>query len=126
MGGLLPSAISSLSNLVTLDLSHNRIRGAIPSEIGLLSDLKELNLEANWLGETPPAELAQLSNLEKLQLQNNFMKGNLEPVCSARQPGMIVNADCDGEVDCDCCHICCDSKFHCNTFQTLQELDGTQ
>ena len=44
LNGAIPSALSNLSMLDTLDLSDNRLTGAIPSELGNLSMLDTLDL----------------------------------------------------------------------------------
>jgi Leucine-rich repeat (LRR) protein len=61
--------IGYLNNLITLDLSHMRIK-FIPKEIGLLENLTTLNLNGNELTRLPH-EIGNLKNLEKLDISYN-------------------------------------------------------
>ena len=43
-----------------------------------------------------------------LFLQNNELDGSLNPVCAAEPEHLtFLIADCDSEVECDCCESCC-------------------
>ncbi|CAI5498874.1 unnamed protein product, partial [Closterium sp. Naga37s-1] len=62
-------ALTRLPNLMALALDHNQI-GLIPSIIGQLSSLKRLALSHNALSSLPP-EIGQLKNLEWIDAAHN-------------------------------------------------------
>jgi hypothetical protein len=71
--GTIPSIISGLTSLQSLDLSYNTIYGPIPSSVGNLTSLTTLLLDHNALNGTVPQELATLPNLQTVDLSfNNF------------------------------------------------------
>ncbi|KAF9678633.1 hypothetical protein SADUNF_Sadunf07G0054800 [Salix dunnii] len=65
----LPDSIGKLSNLVTLDLSDNRIV-ALPDAFGGLSSLTKLDLHANRIGELP-GSIGDLLSLVVLDVRGN-------------------------------------------------------
>ena len=77
LAGDMPSDISNLANLVTLDVSGNSLTGEIPPALGSLSDLETLELVANSFAGSAPAELARLSKLRTLSLGFNDLTGEI-------------------------------------------------
>ncbi|KAI5074276.1 hypothetical protein GOP47_0010237 [Adiantum capillus-veneris] len=75
--GDLPSDISLLSELATLDLSYNNLTGSIPSQIGQLAHLSALYLQFNYFNGKIPPEIGQLKNLSTLSLNGNFLTGGI-------------------------------------------------
>lgn len=75
--GRLPTAITKLDALQTLDLRRHRLGHDIPTELGSMSSLRELTLEATSMTGGIPTELGNLSNLTKLNLENNHLTGGL-------------------------------------------------
>ncbi|MEJ1241753.1 RHS repeat-associated core domain-containing protein [Chryseolinea sp. T2] len=75
--GSIPLEITTLSNLVSLDLGNNELSGTIPVQIGNLSNLQSLDLSGNQLTGVIPEELGQLSNLTHLSLGNNPLHGSM-------------------------------------------------
>lgn len=61
LSGSLPHALSSLLDLLDLDLSSNKLTGNIPPSIGNIPRLKILNLSKNELTGLIDKELAKLS-----------------------------------------------------------------
>lgn len=57
------SSITSLTALVSIDLSQNKLNGQIPEFLANLTNLRELNLENNSLTGTVPAILLNNKNL---------------------------------------------------------------
>ena len=79
--GKIPSELGSLSHLVTLELSRNRLAGEIPREMGNLSRFK-LSLGDNQLIGEIPSELGSLMALEELMLYFNQLSGDLPATLS--------------------------------------------
>ena len=75
--GVLPSELSSLINLIKLDLNFNQLVDGIPLELGNLSQLIELLLRGNQLSGSIPIELGNLSNLKILLLGSNLLSGSI-------------------------------------------------
>lgn len=65
----IPDSIGKLSDLLTLDLSENRIV-MLPAAIGLLSSLTKLDLHSNLIAQLPDA-IGDLSSLLYLDLRAN-------------------------------------------------------
>lgn len=65
----LPDSIGKLSDLVTLDLSENRLL-ALPPTIGALSSLTRLDLHSNRIAELPDS-IGDLLSLQYLDLKGN-------------------------------------------------------
>jgi len=62
------------TNLLKLDVSHNKLTGALPSQINQLKKLQVLDASDNQMTGVP-AEIGQLSNLIELDLSNNQLTG---------------------------------------------------
>ena len=88
LAGGMPSDISSLTNLVTLDVSGNRLTGEIPPTLGSLDDLETLKLNSNLFTGSVPEELARLSKLRTLSLGFNDLTGEIPP-----EFGELVNLE---------------------------------
>ncbi|KAL2324591.1 hypothetical protein Fmac_023649 [Flemingia macrophylla] len=73
--GPIPCWLGQLEQLQELDLSHNFFSGSIPTNLGNLSSLIKLILESNELNGNLPENLGQLFNLEALQVSKNFFTG---------------------------------------------------
>ncbi|TKY71779.1 leucine-rich repeat receptor protein kinase [Spatholobus suberectus] len=111
--GQLSSAIQSLSELDTLDLSYNTgMTGTIPQEIGNLKNLKSLALvgcgfsgpipdsigslkqltflalNSNKFSGTIPRSLGNLSNIDWLDLAENQIEGNIPVSDDQGRPGL--------------------------------------
>ncbi len=75
--GSLQAEVRQLRNLRTLDLSNNNFTG-VPAEVGQLSKLEVLDLSFNNLTGLPN-EIGNLSNLKSLDLRGNtYSKADLE------------------------------------------------
>ncbi|KAJ4777516.1 Leucine-rich repeat receptor-like protein kinase family protein [Rhynchospora pubera] len=66
---------SSFPNLVSLNLSDNMLQGSIPSGISNLSKLNSLDLGTNSFGNFVPPEIGDLSELVYLSLFKNNLVG---------------------------------------------------
>ncbi|MBC6473766.1 MAG: putative Ig domain-containing protein [Hormoscilla sp. GM102CHS1] len=96
LSGMLPSELSSLSNLQVLTLYNNKdLSGTIPSELGSLSKLQILDLSDKYdffgmnLSGTIPSELGSLSKLQILELDGNYLSGTL-PSFLGSSTGVII------------------------------------
>jgi|GEM_PF-2514592 len=79
IGGSIPPELGSLDNLETLILSANQLTGTIPNELGALTNLRELNLRRNELSGSIPPALGELANLSDLSLGFNNLSGAIPP-----------------------------------------------
>ncbi|XP_047163599.1 leucine-rich repeat receptor protein kinase HPCA1-like [Vigna umbellata] len=78
IGGQLSSAIESLSELDTLDLSYNtRLTGTIPEAIGNMKNLKSLSLVGCGFSGPIPDSIGSLTQLTFLALNSNRFSGNI-------------------------------------------------
>ncbi|XVE68706.1 hypothetical protein DITRI_Ditri09bG0090600 [Diplodiscus trichospermus] len=80
MKGNIPMEISSLSNMIYVDLSVNELSGSIPATIGSLQSLQVLDLRHNKLQGALPPEICGLKNLYLLSLGANELDGSI-PTC---------------------------------------------
>lgn len=78
LSGKLPVDLSDLSNLRTLVLSGNRLRGLLP-DLGGLSKLTVLDLGNNQLSGPIPSWIGKLGNLKILDLGGNRFTGTIPP-----------------------------------------------
>ncbi|CAN6545286.1 unnamed protein product [Malus baccata var. baccata] len=76
--GELPQSLSNLNNILQLDFSDNVFTGPIlPSVISSWSQVVDLNLQSNSFSGYIPPELWQLTNLNYLRLDSNDFGGQL-------------------------------------------------
>ena len=75
--GFIPLELAQLSELVVLDLSHNRLTGPLPPSLGRLENLTQLSLNDNDLTRGIPSELGSLSKLTWLRLDGNRLSGSI-------------------------------------------------
>ncbi|CAN6709810.1 unnamed protein product [Malus baccata var. baccata] len=72
--GAIPSEITDLVGLVSLNLSRNKLTSELPVEIGKLQSLVALDLSRNQINGRIPTSLAQIEGLDVLYLSyNNFI-----------------------------------------------------
>ncbi|XP_072973802.1 tyrosine-sulfated glycopeptide receptor 1 [Typha angustifolia] len=76
--GHLPESISQLTKLEHLTLCNNRLWGNLPSSLTNCTSLKDLNLRANnFSGELSAFNFSNLSNLNTIDLGYNNFAGNI-------------------------------------------------
>jgi len=78
LNGSLPSAIGTLTDLVTLDLGSNPgLTGALPEETGDLVNLEIFRAVTTGLEGGLPASIGNLTKLSCLNIGNNNMEGRI-------------------------------------------------
>ncbi|XP_028950188.1 receptor-like protein EIX2 isoform X2 [Malus domestica] len=75
--GEIPSEISHLVGLVSLNLSRNQLTGQITPDIGKLESLDSLDLSRNHIDGRIPTSLARISRLGVLDLSHNNLIGKI-------------------------------------------------
>ncbi|XP_062028721.1 receptor-like protein EIX1 [Rosa rugosa] len=75
--GEIPSEITRLVGLVSLNLSRNHLTGQIPPDIGMLQWLDFLDLSRNQIDGEIPTSLARIDRLGYLDLSNNNLSGEI-------------------------------------------------
>ncbi|XP_027337106.1 probable LRR receptor-like serine/threonine-protein kinase At3g47570 [Abrus precatorius] len=79
LSGKVPSQLSNLTYLHSLDLSNNSFHGQIPFELSHLSLLNVLKIPLNNLSGTLPQQLGHLHRLQSLDLSVNNLTGKIPP-----------------------------------------------
>ncbi|KAI4329005.1 hypothetical protein L6164_021312 [Bauhinia variegata] len=81
LSGSISSSLTNLTNLSTLNLSHNRFSGILPAQFfSLLNHLQILDLSYNRLsGELPPfdANINSSSTVREMDLSSNIFQGTI-------------------------------------------------
>ena len=78
LDGTLPSELSTLAGLVSLDFDSNtRLSGTLPEEFGDLRLLTSLDIDNSTFSGTLPESLYQLTNLESLDINLNQFTGGI-------------------------------------------------
>ncbi|KAK1417518.1 hypothetical protein QVD17_26647 [Tagetes erecta] len=82
--GTLSPLISQLTQLVTIDLSDNKLSGPIPSSIFTLPFLQTLNLRSNSFSGTVPPTITNLKMIETLDISHNSLFGPLPDISTSQ------------------------------------------
>ena len=79
MQGTVPPELQFVSQLMSLDLSHNRLTGKLPQDdsLGHFRRLTNLRLEHNQLTGSLPEALGDNLILKELRLDHNSLKGSI-------------------------------------------------
>lgn len=72
-----PTAVLQLVTLTVLNLSENTMRSSLPQQIGRMGNLNYLNLRNSGLSGGIPVEIGNVVNLEFLDLSQNGLTGSL-------------------------------------------------
>jgi hypothetical protein len=82
----IPSALfdgrTSWPDLVSLDLSNNRLSGSLPDGLGGFPQLHNFTVDNNVLTGEVPRSVAQLTSLELFSAQNNQLRGPIRDTSS--------------------------------------------
>ena len=77
LAGSIPSTLSRLSGLQTLNLSNNEFSGRIPVGLRALAALQILDFSNNRLSGSMPTDLGSIASLQTLHLANNSLTGSI-------------------------------------------------
>mmetsp|Transcript_29516 Transcript_29516/g.70947 ORF Transcript_29516/g.70947 Transcript_29516/m.70947 type:complete len:889 (+) Transcript_29516:16-2682(+) len=69
--------------IVSISWNQQGLDGTIPSEISLLRSLSSIDLANNYIHSTVPTQVYEIPNLEKLVLNHNYLEGQLLPLETA-------------------------------------------
>jgi Leucine-rich repeat (LRR) protein len=75
--GEIPSELTNLRGLRSLNMSRNHLSGVIPEHIGNLKLLESLDLSWNQLAGPIPLGMSDLFSLASLNLSNNNLSGEI-------------------------------------------------
>ncbi|KAG6594537.1 Receptor-like protein 51, partial [Cucurbita argyrosperma subsp. sororia] len=75
--GKIPTSITSLENLQTLNLSLNSLNGEIPTSIGDLISLQNLSLASNSLSGPIPESFSAIPGIIHIDLGSNRLNGTI-------------------------------------------------
>lgn len=90
--GSIPDVFQGLMTLTFLDFSYNSFSGQIPASLGALPNLATLNLQNNQFSNELPGFLADLPALKELNVSNNQFTGDLPPALLTK-PGLLFSYD---------------------------------
>ncbi|XP_044495562.1 receptor-like protein 51 [Mangifera indica] len=76
------------ANVTHIDLSGNQLKGRIPTSITLLDSLESLNLSSNGLNGEIPSEFGDLISLKNVSLASNSLSGSI-PESVTAIPGLV-------------------------------------
>ena len=80
--GILPSQLSTLTNLQYFNVENNMLRGTIPTDyINLLRSAADPFVEGSTAPELPSSNSASSSKLEYFNIQNNMFTGTIDFLC---------------------------------------------
>ncbi|KAK9226192.1 hypothetical protein WN943_011239 [Citrus x changshan-huyou] len=91
--GEIPTSITNLKGLRTLNLSNNNLQGHIPPTLGNLIVLESLDLSHNKLSGQIPQQLGELATLEVFDVSDNLLTG---PIPQGKQFNTFGKGSFDG------------------------------
>ena len=77
LAGSIPSTLSRLTGLQTLNISNNEFSGRIPVGLRALATLQVLDFSNNRLSGSMPTDLGNIATLQTLHLANNSLTGSI-------------------------------------------------
>eukprot|EP00798_Chlamydomonas_sp_ICE-L_P025222 gene25222-10867_t len=91
LSGPLPSSLSLLTGLTSIDLSSNSLTSSLPPAWSSLANMSVLNLAGNSLTSSLPPAWSSLSNLGVLNLAGNSLTSSLPPAWSSLANMSVLN-----------------------------------
>ncbi|GAX73250.1 hypothetical protein CEUSTIGMA_g704.t1 [Chlamydomonas eustigma] len=104
--GVLPSSWSAWQSVTSIDLSSNQFSGVLPSSWSSLKLLSQLSLSGNRLSGGLPPSWGTLSAVVSLSLANNGLSGSLPGSWGNLQLGQLATLDLRGN-----CGLCGSNIF---------------
>ncbi|CAI5988624.1 unnamed protein product, partial [Closterium sp. NIES-64] len=89
--GSVPAFISRLTDLTMLDLSSNQFTGTVPPAVSNPTGLVSINLAHNLLQGSIPRALSRLASLTYLNVSSNQLSGDITPALSPLRSLEIVD-----------------------------------
>ncbi|XP_072993491.1 receptor-like protein 51 [Typha latifolia] len=91
--GPIPSSISVLGSLESINLCSNKLSGVVPDSIGDLASLKNATLSNNSLSGQIPTSVSELSELVHLDLSFNQFNGSIPKFFSEMKRLKVLNLE---------------------------------
>jgi hypothetical protein len=106
------TGIACTGTMVTvLDLRYKGLTGTIPDDVGLWTGLTEFFVYNNQLVGTVPKDVANWKSINYAYFDNNMLNGVMpafgNKFCPKNKTGLELWADCQSEIQCGCCNVCC-------------------
>ncbi|KAI3525437.1 hypothetical protein L1887_04232 [Cichorium endivia] len=80
--GTLSPLVSKLTQLITIDVSDNKLSGPIPTSLFSLPNLQTLNLRSNSFSGTIPPAISNLKSIQAVDISHNSLSGSLPDTSS--------------------------------------------
>ncbi|KAL4588686.1 hypothetical protein LXL04_001581 [Taraxacum kok-saghyz] len=80
--GTLSPLVSKLTQLITIDISDNKLSGPIPASLFSLPNLQTLNLRSNSFSGTIPPAISNLKSIQAIEISHNSLSGSLPDTLS--------------------------------------------
>jgi internalin A len=104
----MPTQVGGMRGLREFHAQNNEMNH-LPTELGLLTNLETLYLDLNKIRGKVPGEIGQLGKLETLRLHHNLLTGSIPmDICTLKtfKSLQYIEADCNNGVECVCCDKC--------------------
>merc|ERR1712127_792792 len=91
--GVLPSKLSALTSLTTLNIHSNKVTGEIPSTLFELKNLAYVDMSNNKLWSTISDNVFSSESLESLYLSNNMLSGEIPHFNGANDANKVLSIE---------------------------------
>ncbi|KAJ0909763.1 putative non-specific serine/threonine protein kinase [Helianthus annuus] len=108
LSGQIPSELTTLHNLQSLNFSGNQLTGEIPNKIGDMKSLESFDLSVNNLSGELPTSLSGLNFLGTFNVSYNNLIGRVPTgtqIQSFNESSFIGNKLCGAPLTNDCVHV---------------------
>ncbi|KAJ0564652.1 putative non-specific serine/threonine protein kinase [Helianthus annuus] len=104
----IPSELTTLNKLQSLNFSRNQLTGKIPNKIGDMKSLESFDLSVNYLSGELPMSLSGLNFLSNFNVSYNNLTGRIPTgtqIQSFNESSFIGNKLCGAPLTNDCVHV---------------------